>query len=39
MLMQAITGLPAEQRDALLLQQQGFSLPDIADITIARRRL
>lgn len=32
-LMQAIGGLPPEQRDALLLQEQGFSLAAIADIT------
>ena len=32
-LMAAIGELPAEQRDALLLQEQGFSLEDIAQIT------
>ncbi len=32
-LLAAIAGLPAEQRDSLLLQQQGFSHADIADIT------
>ena len=32
-LMGAITRLPGEQRDALLLQEQGFSLREIADIT------
>jgi RNA polymerase sigma-70 factor (ECF subfamily) len=34
-LMRAIGELPGEQRDALLLQQQGFSLSDIAQITDA----
>ncbi len=32
-LMAAIGSLPGEQRDALLLQEQGFSLRDIAKIT------
>ena len=32
-LLAAITALPAEQRDALLLQEQGFSLREIAEIT------
>jgi RNA polymerase sigma-70 factor (ECF subfamily) len=32
-LMAAIGALPAEQRDTLLLQEQGFSLSDIAAIT------
>ena len=32
-LLRAIGQLPAEQRDSLLLQQQGFSLADVADIT------
>ena len=32
-LMRAIGTLPREQRDALLLQEQGFSLTEIADIT------
>jgi RNA polymerase sigma-70 factor, ECF subfamily len=32
-LLTAIGQLPADQRDALLLQQQGFSQQDIADIT------
>lgn len=32
-LMAAIAQLPANQRDALLLQEQGFALREIADIT------
>ena len=32
-LMDAIGRLPLEQRDTLLLQQQGFSLEELADIT------
>jgi RNA polymerase sigma-70 factor, ECF subfamily len=32
-LLTAIAELPAEQRDALLLQEQGFSLREIAEIT------
>jgi RNA polymerase sigma-70 factor, ECF subfamily len=32
-LLAAIAELPAEQRDALLLQEQGFSLREIAEIT------
>lgn len=32
-LLAAVTALPAEQRDALLLQEQGFALVDIAEIT------
>lgn len=32
-LMQAVAALPPEQRDTLLLQEQGFSLTDIATIT------
>ena len=31
--MRAVSALPGEQRDALLLQEQGFSLRDIAEIT------
>ena len=31
--MSAIARLPQEQRDALLLQEQGFSQRDIAEIT------
>lgn len=34
-LMAAIEALPAEQRDAVLLQEQGFTLRDIAGITLA----
>lgn len=36
-LMAAIRQLPAEQRDALLLQQQGFSQQEIAAITASGR--
>jgi RNA polymerase sigma-70 factor (ECF subfamily) len=32
-LMTAIAALPGPQRDALLLQEQGFSLQEIASIT------
>lgn len=35
--MEAVAALPGEQRDALLLQEQGFSLGDIAAITGAER--